>query len=567
MAREAPKHKIPEGMAGARHKRLVTDRQPFLDRARELSKLTIAYLFPEDGQTGATSLEVPWNSLPAYCVANLGSKLIFSIFPPNTAPMKLSPDQKALEDMRQVQDPQQRADLLSGMMKGLSRVETEFVEAFEQDGDRAKLTVAAMKMIVGGTHGFKFEDDGQVRSLPLENFCCVRDKAGNLIEFTLEDWLAWETVDQPVRDEIERRGYSPTEAFNPMETPESIPVYTWGRLITKPGYPKPVWEIYQEVWTFEVEGSRYCRYPEAMPYLFCPWLLIPGENYGRSYVEMYEADIQTVEGNTQTITQGAAALAKIIGLVKPGGYTDKKALAKAENGDFITGREEDVYYLRADKGGDLQVTDAVTEKAEQRLARAFLLNSSIQRAGERVTAEEIRFVAQELQDALGGVYSQQAVTFQTPFVRMKLQGLQKAKRVTRLPKGTTKLTLTGGVAALSRNTEMNALSEWAAFMQTILGDNWQQVLGPNAAREMAKRAATALHINQDGLIPSEEEAAQMDQQNQMQQMLANPAAIEGIKQVGNNLTSNQVADTNAEAKLGAEVIKAQPSPDAASVPA
>lgn len=541
--------KAPDGQASARYGNLAPDRQSFLDRAREFAGLTISHLFRPEGENGTTQAEVPWNSGGAYMVSNLASKLIFSIFPPNTPPMKLSPDQKALVDLRAVPDAQQRADLLSGIMKGLTRVESEFVEAFEQDGDRAKLTVGAMKMIVGGTHGFEFKKGGEVRGISLDKFVNKRDLSGNLIEFCVQDWLSWETLDPEVRDKITEMGMEPAYAEDPSSTPKNIAVYTYGKLCTKAPYASPVWDIFQETWGFKVEGSAYVRYPDDMPFLFCPWLLLDEEDYGRSYVEYYEADLQTVEGNTQSVVQGAAALAKIVTLVRPGGYTDKKALAQAENGAVLTGRVEDVGTVQSGKQGDLSVVQNVNQEASQRLARAFLLNSSIQRNGERVTAEEIRFVAQELNDALGGVYSQQAVTFQSPYVRRKLVGLQKAGRVTSLPKGTAKLTLTGGIAALSRNTEMTALQEWAGFMTQVIGPQWQSVLGPKAALEVAKRAAAALRINTDGLIPSEEEAAQLAQANQTQAIMSNPAAVEGIKQFGNNLTANQVADTQAQTKL------------------
>lgn len=554
----AQEREAPEGTASARYNALTTDRQPYLDRAREMAGLTIPYLFRPQGENGASQQEVPWQSAGAILVANLASKLVFSIFPPNTPPMKLSPDQGALEDMRAIEDEYQRADLLTAMLKGLSRVETEFVDAFEEDGDRAKLTVAAQKMIVGGTHGFEFKKGGQVRGLSLDKFVNKRDLSGNLIEFAIEDWLAWETVDPEVRAEITRRGLDPATPEIIASTPKRIAVYTYGRLCVKPPYSEPVWDIYQEAWGFRVRGSQYVRYQDNMPFLFCPWLLLDGEDYGRSYAENFEADLQTIEGNTQTLTQGAAALAKVITLVKPGGYTDKKAIAQAENGAVLTGREEDVHTLVANKGGDLQVADGVNEKAEQRLNRAFLMYAAIQRKGERVTAEEIRTLAQDLNDALGGTYSQQSVTLQNPYVKLKLGGLQSSGRVTKLPKGTTKLTMTGGIAALSRNTEMNALQEWAAFMVQIIGPNWQSVLGPNASREIAKRAANALRINTDGILPSKQEAEEMDQQAQTQQLLQAPAAVEGIKQLGNNLTSNQVADTNADARLQAEALKAAP---------
>ncbi|WP_416142518.1 portal protein [Escherichia coli] len=47
-------------------------------------------------------------------------------------------------------------------------------------------------------------------------------------------------------------------------------------------------------------------------------------------------------------------------------------------------------------------------------------NSAVQRTGERVTAEEIRYVASELEDTLGGVYSILSQELQLPLVRVLL---------------------------------------------------------------------------------------------------------------------------------------------------
>lgn len=46
-----------------------------------------------------------------------------------------------------------------------------------------------------------------------------------------------------------------------------------------------------------------------------------------------------------------------------------------------------------------------------------LLNSAVQRNGERVTAEEIRYVAGELEDTLGGVYSLLSQELQLSLIR------------------------------------------------------------------------------------------------------------------------------------------------------
>lgn len=567
MQEETKATEAPLGRASQRYANLKTDRESVLNRARELSGLTIPYLFRKEGENQNDNLEVPWNSIGAYCLSNLSAKVVFSIFPPGQPPMKLNPDPLVRRQWAAMEDRAQAGDLQTETERGLSAVEEEFVEAFEEDGDRAPLTLGVQRMLCGGTEGFHFMKGGKVRGLSLERFVCKRDRSGNLLEFVIEDPLSWSTLPEDIKGKCKAlheqaridKGGAEGGVWGAWADPKTIMVYTHGY------FQEGIWHVYQECWGFEVNGTRYTREPEFLPYLFCPWVLIHGEDYGRSYVELYEGDLQTIEGNTQTIAEGAAALARFITLVRPGGLTNRKSIAEAENGAVISGRDEDVKALTYDKAGDFAVVETVTDRAEQRLARAFLLYSSVQRKGERVTAEEIRTVAQDLDNAQVGAYSQQVVTLQRPYVQIKLWLLQKARRVTPLPKGLTKVTILGGLAALGRSAELMTLREWASFMRELFGDAWAQVLGPKSMREVAKRAASALKLRTDGIIPTEEEAAQMDQQAQMQQMMQNPAAQEMIKQLGNNLTSNQVADTTVEGKLAAEELKgaqAGPAPEA-----
>ena len=61
--------------------------------------------------------------------------------------------------------------------------------------------------------------------------------------------------------------------------------------------------------------------------------------------------------------------------------------------------------LQTDKQYDLRVVVDAIQRFEERMSFAFLLNAAVQRDAERVTAQEIRYMANELETALGGVYS------------------------------------------------------------------------------------------------------------------------------------------------------------------
>ena len=85
--------------------------------------------------------------------------------------------------------------------------------------------------------------------------------------------------------------------------------------------------------------------------------------------------------------------AKVLYLVSPSSQTNIRALSKAANGAFVRGRQEDIVPMQLNKQMDMQTVFTTAQQIESRLSYAFLLNSAVQRNGERVTAEEIRYVA------------------------------------------------------------------------------------------------------------------------------------------------------------------------------
>lgn len=526
----------PGGAASLRYARGKFDREPYLRRGRDNAALTIPYLFRPEGDNSQTDPEVPWNSGGAYALANMGAKLILALFPVGLPPMKLKPGQATQQGIIELasQDPDKAGALEASIDLGLSRVEQEFVEAVEEDGDRAKLAIGALKLLCGGNHGFAFQKEGVLRGISLDRYVTWRDASGTLLEFVVEDGLAYESLPPDIRGHVDTGGYQQPEAG---KSHAAIKLYTHGFL--RDGR----WEVYQEIYGKEVDGSRYFRDPDALDFFFPVWNLLDGEHYGRSYVENYLGDLQGVEGISQTVQEGAAAIAKFLTLVDPTGLTSKKTLAQAQNGAIISGREADVHVLANNKGGDLQAVMSISDKMERRIAAAFLLNSSVQRQGERVTAEEIRFVAGELEDAQAGAYSQQAISWQQPYVRLKLAHLMRAKRVTPLPANSVKVTIVGGMGGLARNAELQALD---ALVQGTL-----QTFGPTAVERINltiyyQRRAAALGVKTDGLLYSEEYLQQQKQEMQQQQMLQQ-LGPEAVKQVGQNITQNQVADTRAAA--------------------
>lgn len=542
------------GPACGRYSALRATRDAYLVRARRVAGLTIPSLFREEGAAGGDDTVTTWQSHGARCVNNLASKIVLALFPPARPFIRLEPSRQTLLAFNQM-DPDTAGALKAEIDKGLGATEREFANCVEEDGDRATLFDAARHLIVGGNHGIQIYPGGSIRGFPLDSYVTMRDSQGTLLEWVICDNMMFAALPKDIQDMVATRGYD----INPQTNPKQcIDVYTHGMLV------EGRIEVYQEVYGLKVPGSDASYEPDYCPYQFLCMIRLKNEHYGRSYAEDYEGDLQALDSLTEIITTGSAAVARFIQLVRPGGRVSKKALQEARNGDVLTGQAEDVVTVQGNKEGDFGTAQKVLDGITERLTAAFLLNSSVQRSAERVTAEEIRYVAQELEDALGGVYANLTVTWQRPYGTVKLRICQKTGRVTKLPSGSVKITVIAGMAAIGRNDELAALDSFVQGATAQLGAQvMTQAINP---RILLARRATALGIDTQGLIYSEEEAsAQL--QAQQQQLATQTFGPELVKQLGQYLTRSNAAAIAAAAPTQGAPAPAAPGQPPGSPPA
>jgi hypothetical protein len=222
--------------------------------------------------------------------------------------------------------------------------------------------------------------------------------------------------------------------------------------------------------------------------------MVPGRDYGRGLVEEYLGDLRSLEGISQAIVQFAAAAAKIVMLVHPNSTTNVQELNNAESGDAIVGSKGDIDILQLEKQADYQVAAGVASTLEQRLSYAFLLQTGTTRNAERVTAEEIRATAQELEDALGGVYTVLAEDLQLPLVNRLMAVMTKDGEIRPLPSGAIHPVVVTGFEALGRNHQLNKLRQLLADLNSAVGE---QVVGERMNfNELARRFALGYGIQQ-----------------------------------------------------------------------
>ena len=258
----------------------------------------------------------------------------------------------------------------------------------EQSNLRIMAHAAIKHMIVTGNALLYMPLSGAVRMFRLNQFVVVRDPMGNVTELLMKESVHPDTLPEATRTacKLDKKKGSGDK--------KDCDLYTWVKVTRD----KVEW--HQEIDEIQVPNSQGRSSKEESPFIVMRWTAVENEDYGRGLVEEYLGDLRSFEGLSKSIIMYAAAAAKIVIMVKPNARTDEDDITEAESGDVITGDEADVSVLQLQKQADFQAAKAVFDEIGVRLMHAFLLRN--QRDAERVTAEEIREQAQELEDVLKG---------------------------------------------------------------------------------------------------------------------------------------------------------------------
>lgn len=472
--------------AKERYEALRGDRQPFLDRGRSAAKLTIPTLLPDEGANGSTVFFQAYQSLGARAVNNLAAKVLLALFPPATSYFRLAVEPEAEAALAQMTE-----DAKGEIESALRKVEDQILGRIEGSGARRTFSELLKHLVVVG-NVLLDRRKKQYRLHPLTSYVVKRDGEGNPFEVVVVETLDRKTLPQDVVAMLTERPTSPQD----RERDKPVEVYTRAVLAGS------MWRVWQEVENKVVESTRG-QYPkDACPLIPLRWTKVDGQDYGRSQVEDYAGDLRTLETQTKAVAELTAALAKILVFVDENGVTSIDQIQRAENLSVLPGNARDITVLQLEKQADLRAATEQIERLERRISAAFLLTSSVQRDAERVTAEEIRLLAGELEQTLGGNYAVMAEELQRPLVQLELNELKRAGKV-RLPDKYVITRIVTGLEALGRNSDLEKLRVAAATINELFGPTASATyLNPTTG---IKRVFTALGIEADGIVRSEDE--------------------------------------------------------------
>ncbi|RWM84316.1 MAG: hypothetical protein EOR83_16985 [Mesorhizobium sp.] len=506
------------------YSRLESDRQNFLDRARENAKLTIPSLMPPEGYAPGQRLTTPFQSIGSHGVNTLTSKLVMTILPANSPMFRVSVTDQVVEELSA------STTMRSGVEKKLNEIERSVMDEIEGLGIRAALVEAIKHLIVCGNVLLYLPPKGNLRVFRLDRYVVQRDYEGNILRVIIKETIAKEVLPLDVQLLLKPIEDLPSDGTKVEE--KEVDLYT---VFYRDGDRI---RTYQCVKGIKLKKSIGSWPADRSPIMPLRWSYLHDEDYGRAYIDEYIGDLTGVESLSRSIREAAAAAAKINPMVSPTGLTRAQDIAKAENLEVISGRKDDVTMLQFDKQADLSVAQTVLQDLIARLSHAFMMNKAVQRQAERVTAEEIKAMISDIDDVLGGVYSLLAQELQLPLVVRIMDRMVREKKIPDLNqikgqdgKPVAKPKIVTGIEALGRGQDFN---KYMTAMTQIIAPLKDQLAPEMNLRDFAERALISLSIDIDGLFKTPEQKAQDQantqaaQQGQMTQQMLMDAVKGGV---------------------------------------
>ena len=161
-----------------RYSHLSSDRNGYLDRAREYSRFTLPYVLPnsKDLSRGGAGNQHGFQSIGAQAVNHLSNKLTINMFPTGMSFFNLEFDEETKAQLVEDGfDPTQLTELLVEAEKRCS--------SFQQKvAARVAYTECFKNLLISGNVCLFLPGDGMLQAIKLDRYVIQRDLSGRMIE-------------------------------------------------------------------------------------------------------------------------------------------------------------------------------------------------------------------------------------------------------------------------------------------------------------------------------------------------------------------------------------------------
>ena len=475
-------------------------RSELMLRCETLSALTLPHICMPQGVTHESyAITHDYSSLGAQAAMHLVNKLHLTLFRPGVPFFRLKPNKQGKKEL------QANGVSEEALASPLSIVEIAAVKELDNSGQRPKLNTALEHLVVTGNVLLITEED-HFRVMGLRYWCVKRNYKGDWIKLVIKEEMCADELDESIQPYI--------PAYHP-ET--KVCLY---KVLIRKGK-----KIQMTQWVNDVELPDEFKgsWPIAKcPYNVCTWLLPDESNYGIGLAQQYWGDLEVISELAQSVAEGAQVGTEMRWAVDPTSTTRADDLNSTKNGDFVSARKDDITPIYGGNPEAVNTSDALLQRYERRVSSGFLMQGAATRNAERVTAEEVRMQALELETAYGGTYSAIARDLQGPVALWCLARSGNPIDATGL-----EASVITGLDALTRNAELESLR--AAMSDLGLMVNLPEPLQARLKwAPLAEFVGAGRGTNLKPFVMTDEEYAQIQQQQQ-QSRVAEQAAMDGGK--------------------------------------
>jgi hypothetical protein len=475
-------------------------RESVISRCERYAGWTIPSVFPMSEITDSEEMQRDYQSVGAQAVTNLSNKMMMALFPPAKPFFRLQ--------LTDEQTAELVADGLNAaaIEEASAEVERAAISKFEQRNGRVVMNDISQQLIITGNSLLYMPPVGKYQSYTIRDYAVKRNLRGDVVKIIIRELIQVSGLPDHQQSLAIAAGY--TEESE-VELFTGIVRYSNDKFV--------VWQ--------EMASICYCHekigYYSAdnLPWVALTWTLARNKDYGSGLVEIYAGDFHTMSTLAEATLDFTTLVTDVKFLVNPSGMTDPKVLNSAASGSYVHGLEGDVFPLVADLRDASNFLTSQFEQVSRRIGAGFLYNTAVVRNAERVTAEEIRMQANELEGSLGGVYSRLALELQKPMATALLRGVDTKF-------GKIEPLILTGLASLSRNSEVDKLRyffqdlipltdvppevairiEYGDLIKVLAaghGVEYKKFLKDEKKVEADKAKAAALNAKAEGMVASE----------------------------------------------------------------
>ncbi len=335
----------------------------------------------------------------ARLVNHLSNRIADTMFPHDRPffTLKLTPE--AAMELEQAVGEEEAGKLAEIVRSSTAKIEQVGMRTMKMTQYRPMAVMVIKHMIISGNAVMKRMKNSTRVVYGVRDFMIRRGLDGEMLECLLQDHKLFGNLPKEVRALM-------LSVKPDYKNDTAVTLYSHYKL-----QDDGRWAFKQAADNVTLRGARFYKTVD-LPILDLTWSLARGEHYGRGLVEDNAIAFHNLDVLTAAMIDLMAAIADLKYLVNPTSVLDVDHLNNSPRGSYHAGKEGDITVPDIGKRGDIKVMMEAILKWERDLSQAFLLNSASTRDAERVTAEEIRLNARELESAYGGLYSRLAAHWQ-----------------------------------------------------------------------------------------------------------------------------------------------------------